>query len=468
MKIELPPIIAPASFEEELEAELIAWWRETLFDPLLELFDGDRPNSADDWMPFPARLESLRVPRSRMPQIPADDREALVSFLETRRIKHERGAVLPGALRPTQELWSPSKVEAARHHGGGDRPILVGCDDRILDGHHQWYQALLDRPEHKIDVIVFSAPIRRLLREAHEFPGTTRENAIAGDVAHLAAAINSGTISYADGVFSGKFSSEIGRAIRAMGGTFDKAAKVYRITPSEIPYALRGAFAEARARAERINKGVRDRASEIGANVAASPTLGLKLDAFTANLIADLEEQFRDAMLSAATTEKAIDFVTTPPDFTPDMVADVRETLTENLTLSVKTFTDDEVKTLRQIAEQNWERGGRVDRLEEAIERRFEVTKRKARFLARQETSMVASEFARARAESIGSTDYVWHTRHDYKVRHDHQELNGKTFAWSEPPIVDQARGRRANPGMDYGCRCVARAILNLAARRVA
>ena len=279
-------------------------------------------------------------------------------------------------------------------------------------------------------------------------------------------AVRSGRISYANGVFSGKFSAEISRQLRSIGAKFDKEEKTYRVAPKEIPLSLRGVLSDAKSRSEALHLAIEKRTVEIAANVASSPSLGLRLEAFTRKLLKNLDAQFRESIEIAATEQKAIEFVATPPDFTEGTVADVREMLTENLTLSIKDFTEEETLKIRELAEENWVAGGRVNRLKEIIEERFGVSERKARFLARQETSMIASEFARARAQEIGSTEYVWFTRHDDRVRPEHQARNGKTFQWDDPPY-DSDIHEHVNPGMAYGCRCAARAVLNVSAARV-
>jgi SPP1 gp7 family putative phage head morphogenesis protein len=62
----------------------------------------------------------------------------------------------------------------------------------------------------------------------------------------------------------------------------------------------------------------------------------------------------------------------------------------------------------------------------------------------------------------------MWSTSHDRRVRDSHKELNGRVFTWDNPPIVDPARGRRAHPGQDYGCRCVAVPVMARQLKEVA
>ncbi len=71
------------------------------------------------------------------------------------------------------------------------------------------------------------------------------------------------------------------------------------------------------------------------------------------------------------------------------------------------------------------------------------------------------SEFRRLNFSEAGVTRYIWRTAKDRRVRDAHAHLDGKTFFYSDPPIVDPATGRRRNPGMDYGCRCFDQPLLD-------
>lgn len=88
------------------------------------------------------------------------------------------------------------------------------------------------------------------------------------------------------------------------------------------------------------------------------------------------------------------------------------------------------------------------------------VTRSRATLIARTETSRAASNLMQARAEHVGSTQYIWNTSGDADVREDHVELNGKTFEWNDPPIADKRSGTRANPGCIWNCRCFASPII--------
>jgi N12 class adenine-specific DNA methylase len=139
----------------------------------------EQPAVEPGWKPFPKELRSIGIPRADMPQIKAEHRGAMVNFLNARGIAHEEDNVDPATLRPTQAEYSPEKVTAARDWAGEtDRAILVSADGRILDGHHQWIQALGGR-EGPIRVIRLKAPITQLLKTVKEFPSATTDDASA-------------------------------------------------------------------------------------------------------------------------------------------------------------------------------------------------------------------------------------------------------------------------------------------------
>lgn len=105
-------------------------------------------------------------------------------------------------------------------------------------------------------------------------------------------------------------------------------------------------------------------------------------------------------------------------------------------------------------------KGQRADMIAAQIYETGLVTKSRANLIATTEVSRAAATFTQARAEGVGSTHYKWVTIGDADVRHDHKILNGKIFAWAEPPIADKRAGIRAHPGCIWRCRCIAVPIL--------
>lgn len=131
-----------------------------------------------EWTRFTPDSGTLAIPRDAMPQIKAENRGAMVNFLNARGIAHEEQTVPAAGLKPTQEEFSPAKVRKAQEYEGGDRAILVSSDDYVLDGHHQWLAAR--EAGEPIRVIKLDAPIRDLINTVREMP--TVETAQGEDV----------------------------------------------------------------------------------------------------------------------------------------------------------------------------------------------------------------------------------------------------------------------------------------------
>lgn len=104
--------------------------------------------------------------------------------------------------------------------------------------------------------------------------------------------------------------------------------------------------------------------------------------------------------------------------------------------------------------------GVRVEQLAERIQARFGVAESRAELIARDQVLKANADLTRVRMQRVGVARYRWSTSKDQRVREGHRALEGDVFAWSSPPVVDPS-GRRAHPGTDFQCRCVAIPILD-------
>ncbi|MGR3982455.1 LPD38 domain-containing protein [Pseudoalteromonas sp. 1181_04] len=127
-----------------------------------------------EWTAFSQQSETKNIPRSEMPQIKAENRGAMVNFMNARDISHEQGEVPASSLKPTQQEFSPAKVKKAMEFEGGNRSILVSNDNYVLDGHHQWLAAR-EKGE-PVKVIRLNAPIEQLVPLAKEMPSTETQD----------------------------------------------------------------------------------------------------------------------------------------------------------------------------------------------------------------------------------------------------------------------------------------------------
>lgn len=299
-------------------------------------------------------------------------------------------------------------------------------------------------------------PIAEVIRKyRHGFESVIYN--VIGDV--LREAIRKGRIQYHDGVFSGQFSAAISRSLRAFGARFLKSDKTYRIDPKLVPSWIR-----AEASAYQIK--AREASAEIKRQIdLVHDTLDQAVQANPINAN-PVVQNIEDGWKSAA---KVLEVNPTLSFLAKEHLA---ADYTENMKLWIKKFSEKMIKELREEVEQNSTEGYRFDALIDRIRSRYHVSETKAKFLARQETGLFMSKFREQRFKDSGVVRYKWSTSHDERVRpapgtkgkarlNDHRRLDGRIFYYDDPPVVDLATGRRANPHQDYNCRCVDIPILD-------
>lgn len=281
-----------------------------------------------------------------------------------------------------------------------------------------------------------------------EYNVSTKENA---KVSAVISALGSGKIYYNNGTFTGKFNAAISKELRDAGATWDKVIKAFHLPVSRLPNEIRAQVADNEAKSEKLTKDVLNLLGQMETNVAQAGT-GLDLKFSLNGVFVDLRKQYKRSLEAKG--------LSVPPDLTEETKKQIEVEYTKDLDKYVKDFTAKMIPEMRTMVQDNAFEGARPDKLSKIIQGRYGVSKRKAQFLADQETSLLLSKYRESRYRQLGSRRYVWSTSQDVRVRHDHEELNGKVFFWDSPPITNKTTGARNNPGEDFGCRCVARPIL--------
>jgi SPP1 gp7 family putative phage head morphogenesis protein len=87
------------------------------------------------------------------------------------------------------------------------------------------------------------------------------------------------------------------------------------------------------------------------------------------------------------------------------------------------------------------------------LRKQFDFTRNRARLIARDQVGKLYGQINAARQQAIGVTHFVWQTSNDERVRDEHEERNGKTYSYANPPDGEL-------PGQPIQCRCVANPIL--------
>lgn len=259
--------------------------------------------------------------------------------------------------------------------------------------------------------------------------------------------INSGKIQYVDGTFSGDFNAAISRALKSYGAQWNRQTKTFAIQPEQLPAQVTDAVAGYAETAKQLHDALEARLKtiemELTYKIQQNPIDAQKM---IEKMDKKFQKQYGDALGVGDLSEEAKNKLAR-------MYAD-------SLKPYIKKFGSEEINDIRALVKANAETGYRFDSLVKRIENRYDVSKTKASFLARQETALYTSAARRQRFGDVGITSYIWRTAGDAEVRADHRKLNGRVFEYSRPPVVDEATGRRDNPGQDFNCRCVDEPVL--------
>lgn len=293
-----------------------------------------------------------------------------------------------------------------------------------------------------------------ILRELVDKPKAAIANA---KVPGLLEAIRRGDVTFNRGTFSGKFNSEITKELRALGAAFNRSEGTYKLPQSDLPLEVRTAVSASEFR-------FREKIDRIDKTLGATPTdelagrgisKKLKTDHFFDRALWRVEKDF----------QKSVKNITIAPNLTDEQRKRIASEWGENMQLWIEDFTKKEIVELRQNMMQTIFSGNRYGSAVKTIQESYGVSERKAKFLARQETSLLMTKFKQTRYQAAGVEHYKWGCVGGSKlhpVRPWHKALEGKVFRWDDPPVTTKPgeAQRRNNPGQDYNCRCFARPMV--------
>ncbi len=265
-------------------------------------------------------------------------------------------------------------------------------------------------------------------------------------------AVGNREIVFSQGRFTGSFSGAVSRELRRMGATWDKKTKSFSIhmssLPIEIQEAIRISYQAFRKRLLKIDDQLRQILPE---------EIAEKIK---------IEKNFQKALWKVdRSVSKTLKNITVLPQMSAERRHKIAAEWQDNMKLWIVDFTEHEIKKLRKEVREHVFKGGRYEELRGMIKSSYGVSERKARFLARQETSLLMTKFKETRYTEAGVNEYVWGCvagSPNHPVRPSHKVLEGKTFKWSEPPVTTPPGEpeRRNNPGQDYNCRCFAKPVV--------
>lgn len=263
----------------------------------------------------------------------------------------------------------------------------------------------------------------------------------------LLTAIRQGKVRYINGEFVGDFSMRVSAELDKFA-KFDKRSKTWKgVAPPDISAASAVANNKAKALNEKINTLIGNIPERVSATVDS-------LKYSVGKPLAGMNAQATDDLKTIGLTI----------DVTPEMSKTIIDDYTNNLNLSIKNWVPEQTEKLRNMVEKNIFSGYNRLELIDQISYEYGVTMRKAAFLARQETTLLTSTVRDFRYQDAGVRKYMWSAtggkKGDGRTRTLHRILHGQIFFYASPPVIDEATGKRGNPGQAYGCRCGAKPML--------
>lgn len=267
----------------------------------------------------------------------------------------------------------------------------------------------------------------------------------------LISAILSGRLTFSRGKFSGDISAKTSKQLKSLGAVWDRTQGAWKIPKSALPTEVVQAIESSHARfLEKITDLDRKLAKIVPVEIAEKVQVSKYFDAALWKVQKDFVSSVKN--------------ITVAPKLTEEQSKKIADEWQNNMKLWVNDFTEKEIKKMRTQVQEKILSGGRYESLVQVIKDSYGVTENKAKFLARQETGLLMSQFKQGRYEEAGVEEYIWKCvagSPKHPVRPMHKALDGKIFKWSNPPITDE-KGNRNSPGQDFNCRCYAKPIVRI------
>lgn len=296
------------------------------------------------------------------------------------------------------------------------------------------------------DEVIYD-PIRALLRR--------RDLELKNEASDLIEAINTEKIFYSEGAFYGTFSGKVSRALREIGAIYDGRKKAWVIAQFTLPADIQRALLQAQLRFQLFARDILSVIDTIEPKRIRPINYKPTVDQVQEEIYRTLQSVAAPTIMSEKTKKR------------------IADEWALNLDLWIKDWVGDNIIKLREDVQANTLAGGRAAGLVSTLQHNYGTSKTKAKFLARQETSLMVSKLREAEYAEAGITHYMWETAHDERVRPDfrgmsekaranyrgsnHFALDARIFRFDEKPITNHYTGVRNSPGEDYGCRCLAR-----------
>lgn len=267
------------------------------------------------------------------------------------------------------------------------------------------------------------------------------------DLNIIETALNNGDLYYVNGAFYARrrFSNAQSLMLQKWGAVYDKWQKTWRLPESKLPDFMRVSIARsADINAQKL-KQLTNYLQELQGNVSYI----VDSMVFNDEVVTILD----DAGNEVKKNVKRINMIT--PELTAQQKQAIAQTYTDNIKdYAIKDFNNKLIPEMRQKVQEAVLNGARRDVVQKMLEQEYGIASRKAKFLARNETCIMLAEYKKVTYQEVGFDSFIWNTITDGRERELHKKLNGTTWRFDNPPIIDERTGQKGLPGETYNCRC--------------
>lgn len=274
-----------------------------------------------------------------------------------------------------------------------------------------------------------------------------KSNTVYNDDNIIISAIQRGLIYYKNGIFyskSGRFSSHLSIELEKLGAKYSKFKGGYVLDKSKIPMDIMSSI-----EMNRVNLISKVDAIKLFLTKQLNIIKSKKI--IFNDIVNKIMMNLQERVYKNAKQHK-IELIT--PKLDNFIKNEIAERYTSNLDFWIKGWTEENIIKMREKVGKMAIEGNSQKDVIEYLLKEFNVSKRKAEFLARNETAIATTSYLQAKYKEEGFTHFKWHTNIDGRERPLHKELHNHVFRFDNPPIIDERTGQRGLPAETYNCRC--------------
>ena len=152
--------------------------------------------------------------------------------------------------------------------------------------------------------------------------------------------------------------------------------------------------------------------------------------------------------------------MTVSMQITPE-VQTVLDSLYETQVGLIKSIPEQYLTQVQTLVQQSVTNGRDVGFLKEELKKRYGITGRRAKVIARDQNAKASNAISRERCKSAGITHGIWvHRAGGSKTyRQSHLKMNGEKFELAAG-CYDPHEGREVHPGELINCKCDFRPVI--------